>query len=450
MLAAIASIKYGGDAGSDYGDSEDGASPNTRAFSSFLSTNVLANPAAIGIAQAVVSGLLTLSPTPLRSTSASRSASAPRSASASRSNSLLRPGSAGGGPSPRSPSVSRALAGASAGGGGVSPTARSVTPSASARLSASAKSLNVRSPSPGPSRTAVPSTPASYAAYMQAAAAQMAALAAQAQSAADAVSAAAAGAGVDDGVWSNGGGGAGAGAGANVPPAAAYEVLARKALELQTAAAAASAASLPASPRSGSVSHSFLGSVGGGAGAGASSAASAAQSTRGSVVSRADAAPTGRVGGLASPSPFRAVTRDGDFFISAQSLGVAGSGASRPGSAQRSPGGNRYSSMGTSAFRASIAGESNAPGSIFDRLSNPESFTGVYRRAWETDGRINQYTETGATTRPTRFLGHTNTGSDEHIADISVLMRPNLLVGGPTSFKVNNTQGTPKKTPRRA
>ena len=275
---------------------------------------------------------------------------------------------------------------------------------------------------------------------MKAAAAQMAALAAQAQSAADAVSAAAVGA--DDGTWGNGSGGGG-GAGANVPPAAAYEVLARKALELQTAAAAS--LSMPASPRSGSVSHSFLGSVGVGAGAGVSS-----QSTRSSVVSRADAAHTGRMGGLSSPSPFRAVSRDGDFFISAQSLGVAGSGASRPGSAQRSPGGNKYASMGTASFRPSIAGEGNAPGSIFDRLSNPESFTGVYRRAWETDGRINQYTETGATTRPTRFLGNTNTGSDEHISDISMLMRPNLLGGGPTSFKVNNTQGTPKKTPRRA
>jgi hypothetical protein len=107
--------------------------------------------------------------------------------------------------------------------------------------------------------------------------------------------------------------------------------------------------------------------------------------------------------------------------------------------------------MGTAAFRPSIAGESNAPGSVFDRLSNPESFTGVYRRAWETDGRINQYTDTGASTCPSRFAGNTNTGTDENILDISLLMRPNLLVGGPTSFKVNNTQGTPKKTtPRRA
>jgi hypothetical protein len=105
---------------------------------------------------------------------------------------------------------------------------------------------------------------------------------------------------------------------------------------------------------------------------------------------------------------------------------VAGSGASRPKSPRRSPAGAKYDLLGTASFAPSLAGEANAPGSIFERLANPASFTGVYRRAWESDGRINQYTETGVSLRPSRYVGNTNTNSDEHITDIRFLLRPNL------------------------
>jgi len=53
----------------------------------------------------------------------------------------------------------------------------------------------------------------------------------------------------------------------------------------------------------------------------------------------------------------------------------------------------------------------------------------VYRRAWLTDGRMNQSTETGVTGMPTRFTGSTNTNSDESIHDIKHLLRPNLAAG---------------------
>jgi len=82
--------------------------------------------------------------------------------------------------------------------------------------------------------------------------------------------------------------------------------------------------------------------------------------------------------------------------------------------------------LGTAAFQPVLAGEGNAPGSVFERLASPESFTGVYRRAWETDGRINQYSDTSASLKPSHFEGNTNTGTDEIIADIRTTLRPNL------------------------
>ena len=69
------------------------------------------------------------------------------------------------------------------------------------------------------------------------------------------------------------------------------------------------------------------------------------------------------------------------------------------------------------------------PGTVFHRLTDPALFTGVYRRAWETDGRINQYSEVGASSRPSAYVGNTNTGTDELISDIRYTLRPNLAVG---------------------
>lgn len=44
---------------------------------------------------------------------------------------------------------------------------------------------------------------------------------------------------------------------------------------------------------------------------------------------------------------------------------------------------------------ATKAGQANKRGGVFDRLSNPSSFTGVYRRAYHTDGRINAHSDDG-------------------------------------------------------
>ena len=93
---------------------------------------------------------------------------------------------------------------------------------------------------------------------------------------------------------------------------------------------------------------------------------------------------------------------------------------------ERGPGMARY---GEPDFVPTIAGSANRPGSVYERLANPASFTGVYRRAWQSDGRINHFTETGLSLLPSRFRGNTNTGSDETIRDIRVLLRPNLNVG---------------------
>jgi len=53
----------------------------------------------------------------------------------------------------------------------------------------------------------------------------------------------------------------------------------------------------------------------------------------------------------------------------------------------------------------------------------------VYRRAWLTDGRINHFADTGLSNVPTRFEGHTNTGSNETIHDIRHLLRPSVSSG---------------------
>jgi hypothetical protein len=84
---------------------------------------------------------------------------------------------------------------------------------------------------------------------------------------------------------------------------------------------------------------------------------------------------------------------------------------------------------GEPGFKPTVAGSANRTGGVYDRLSNPENFTGVYRRAWMTDGRINHFTEVGVSAAPSAFVGNTNTGTNESIKDIRFLLRPNLLYG---------------------
>lgn len=96
-------------------------------------------------------------------------------------------------------------------------------------------------------------------------------------------------------------------------------------------------------------------------------------------------------------------------------------------SASRSP--SRGSLLGTPSYKPTMAGEANKPGGVYDRLASPDTFTGVYRRAWLTDGRINHFTETGLSRIPSKFEGHTNTGSNETIHSLSHMLRPNLSQG---------------------
>lgn len=80
-----------------------------------------------------------------------------------------------------------------------------------------------------------------------------------------------------------------------------------------------------------------------------------------------------------------------------------------------------FSSTCTSAF---------FPHAFLSALSSSFlSPAGVYRRAWLTDGRINHFTETGLSRIPSKFEGHTNTGSNETIHSLSHMLRPNLAQG---------------------
>lgn len=65
----------------------------------------------------------------------------------------------------------------------------------------------------------------------------------------------------------------------------------------------------------------------------------------------------------------------------------------------------------SSGGRATIAGEKNKPGGIFDRLSNKESFTGTSAEKFRS-----------APQERTEYRGHTNTGTDETVFDISKIL----------------------------
>jgi hypothetical protein len=89
-------------------------------------------------------------------------------------------------------------------------------------------------------------------------------------------------------------------------------------------------------------------------------------------------------------------------------------------------------------------GETEVPlTGIYARLYDPRSYTGVYAERFRSgDGRINGDTDNRI---GRRFKGSTNTGTDETIHDISVLMRPNLHSGGTLMSPVNHSSFRDRK-----
>ena len=80
---------------------------------------------------------------------------------------------------------------------------------------------------------------------------------------------------------------------------------------------------------------------------------------------------------------------------------------------------------------------------IFKKLYDPRSYTGVYAERFRSgDGRINGE----ADNRPGRqYSGSTNTGTNEIIHDISVLMRPNLRGGSMMTSRPATSGGSPRR-----
>ncbi len=88
----------------------------------------------------------------------------------------------------------------------------------------------------------------------------------------------------------------------------------------------------------------------------------------------------------------------------------------------------RQAALNYSPGNATIAGSGNKVGGVYDRLSSPQTFTGVYRRRFEGDGRINAHTD--LTASATQFGGSTNTNTNETFHDIKGMLRTNLRSGG--------------------
>ena len=71
------------------------------------------------------------------------------------------------------------------------------------------------------------------------------------------------------------------------------------------------------------------------------------------------------------------------------------------------------------ALGATVAGEANKPGGIFDRLSDKKTFTGVYAKRFDgSGGRIN-----GDTVNGRSYTGDTNGGTDVRVDNISQILR---------------------------
>lgn len=85
---------------------------------------------------------------------------------------------------------------------------------------------------------------------------------------------------------------------------------------------------------------------------------------------------------------------------------------------------------------------------VFKKLYDPRNYTGVYAERFRTgDGRINGESDN----RPGRtFSGNTNSGTDEIIHDISVLMRPSLRSGTMMRSRPVTPGGSPSRAVRSA
>jgi len=102
----------------------------------------------------------------------------------------------------------------------------------------------------------------------------------------------------------------------------------------------------------------------------------------------------------------------------------------------------------------SKTGETEIPlEGVYKKLYDVSTYTGVYKERFRSgDGRINGETDN----RPGRsFGGSTNTGTNETIHDISVLMRPNLRSGTMMRSRPVTPGGSPARlarstSPRRA
>ena len=71
------------------------------------------------------------------------------------------------------------------------------------------------------------------------------------------------------------------------------------------------------------------------------------------------------------------------------------------------------------ALGATVAGEANKPGGVYDRLSNKKTYTGVYAKRFDgSGGRIN-----GDTINGRSYTGDTNGGTDVRVDDISQILR---------------------------
>jgi hypothetical protein len=143
----------------------------------------------------------------------------------------------------------------------------------------------------------------------------------------------------------------------------------------------------------------------------------------------------GAAGAAAFSASLRAGLYDGDgaaasaggvYSPAATRSGGRGGGHGRGRTTPASAAGGGKPGYGEPGFTPTLAGSGNRRGGVYERLSSPGSFTGVYRRAFESgDGRINGHASTLSAV-PHGFRGSTHDKSDVPIGDISAVLRPNL------------------------
>ncbi len=74
---------------------------------------------------------------------------------------------------------------------------------------------------------------------------------------------------------------------------------------------------------------------------------------------------------------------------------------------------------------------SGAPASVFDRLTDPRGFTGVYGERFRSGPGINHDADRRSPARRSSFTGSTNAGTGEVVHDLSHITRDYL--GAPRS-----------------